>query len=94
MSLLIDSKLAALIDVEFMDKVQWFLRISFQWGIFDDGPLQCHMSQQAFIDGMLKKFNMSECSIIRSPYRSRYVIYWILQDGISPDNKPELATQF
>ena len=66
-----------------MGDVQWFLGQRYDWSKMD-GKLSCHVSQQAFVEGMLQNFNMSHIVPADTPYRSGLKI-----DRIEEDPSPE-----
>ena len=82
------------VEALFQTKLAEILGTFFQWDVLCDGCLQCHMLQQAFTEGMLEKFNMSESISARSPYQSGYIIDRIPHDVIPPENKADLVTQY
>jgi hypothetical protein len=47
--------------VDFMGDVSWFLEQRYKWHNNIDG-LSCHVSQQAFVEGMLDKHRLNKCT--------------------------------
>ena len=53
--------LGSKLTVDFMGAVSWFLGCHYDWHRLPDGRLTCHISQQAYVDHLLDKFNMANC---------------------------------
>ena len=53
-----------------MGDVQWFLGQRYDWCKTEEGKVACHISQQAFVEGMLQKFNLRHIKPSKTPYRS------------------------
>lgn len=89
-----ENSLKSHISVNFMGDVSLFLGQRYDWHTDIDGTVSCHISQQAFIEGMLDKFNMKQCKKARSPYCSGLIIDRIERDNIDPTQKPKLVHDF
>jgi len=79
--------LTSKLRVDFMGAVSWFLGSSYEWHFLTNGKLTCHISQQAYVEGLVEKFDMVESNPAHSPYRSGLPIDRIPRDGVHPDNK-------
>ena len=82
------------ITVDFMGDVQWFLGQRYDWTTCDDGSLSCHVSQQAFVEGMLQKFNLQHIATVDTPYRSGLKIDRIEQAPIDESRREEFSRNY
>eukprot|EP00531_Pseudo-nitzschia_arenysensis_P008906 CAMPEP_0116127296 /NCGR_PEP_ID=MMETSP0329-20121206/6769_1 /TAXON_ID=697910 /ORGANISM="Pseudo-nitzschia arenysensis, Strain B593" /LENGTH=2217 /DNA_ID=CAMNT_0003621395 /DNA_START=65 /DNA_END=6718 /DNA_ORIENTATION=- len=82
-----ETALGAELKVDFMGPVSWFLGCNYDWHKLPDGRLTCHISQQAFVEQLLEKFDMSECSGSNRLFKSGHPI-----DRIDREVSPECAT--
>lgn len=89
-----EQNLAAQLRVDFMGPISWYLGQSYEWNRRADGRLSVYISQQAHIEGMLKKFDLTECIPTKTPYRSGYPIDIIPHDGIPAENKKAAIKTF
>lgn len=71
----------------FMGDVNWFLGQRYDWFTDSNNKVSCHISQQAFIEGMLHKFNLTHISPASTPHRSGLKINRIDQDGATVNSK-------
>lgn len=77
-----------------MGAVSWFLGCNYDWHTLPDGRITCHVSQQAFVDQMLDRFDMEECTTTNSPYRSGLPIDRVDRE-VSPDcQTPEFIRKY
>lgn len=54
----------------------------------------CHVSQQAFVEGLLHKLNLNHIVKTNTPYRLGVKINRIKQDGVNPSNKSKLVNDY
>ena len=64
-----ENELKSRVKVDFMGDVNWFLGQRHDWFTID-GKVSCHISQQAFIEEMLRKFKIHGTIPSKTPYRS------------------------
>ena len=76
-----------------MGDASWFLRQRYEWHNDEQGRVSCHILQQAMIEGMLEKHNVSQWNDARSPYRSGLKIDRIEHDGKNPSTKEKLVRE-
>jgi hypothetical protein len=81
-----ETALASKVKVEFMDHVDYFLGILFDWTCHDDGHVSVHLSQEAYANQIVDAMGMSDAttSPTMTPYRSGLPI-----DAIPPVNMTE-----
>ena len=89
-----ENNLKSYILVDFMGKVQWFLGQRYKLTTCDDGALACHVSQQAFVEGMLQKFELQHISTVDTPYCSGLKINRIDNLLIHPDCCDEFVQKY
>ena len=89
-----EQTLGAQLRVDFMGAVSWFLGCSYEWHFLPNGKLSCHISQQAYVEGLLEKFDMEDCNPAKTPYRSGLPIDRIPRDDILPDNKKAFVKEY
>lgn len=82
------------IKLDFVGDVSWFLGQRYNWHINVDGTVSYHILQQAFIEGLLEKFNMDQCKKARSPYQSGLKIDLIEHDSVNLNQKRKLLHNF
>ena len=70
-----------------MGATSWFLGCRYDWHYDEDGKLSCHISQQAFVEGLLQKFNLEHITPAKTPYRSGIKIGRVKHDGKDPSTK-------
>ena len=75
--------LGSKLRVDFMGAVSWFLGCSYEWHHTKDGRLVCHISQQAYVEHLLDKFEMTDCVPSRRLFQSGLPI-----DSINRSNVP------
>jgi hypothetical protein len=85
-----ENNLKSHVKVEFMGDVQWFLGQRYDWYTDSENRIACHISQQAFIEGMLQKFNLQHLSTTNTPFRSGLKIDRIDRDGKDVSTKQDL----
>ena len=90
-----EQQLQSHIKVDFMGDAEWFLGQRYEW---HTDPLtknvSCHVSQQAFIETVLEKNGMTDCSPAKTPYRSGLKIDRIEHDNVPIENKSKLIHNF
>ena len=89
-----ENNLKSHVKVEFMGDVQWFLGQRYDWYTDSENRIACHISQQAFIEGMLQKFNLQHLSTTNTPYRSGLKIDRIDRDGKDVSTKQDLLKRY
>ena len=77
-----------------MGDVSWFLGQRYDWHTAINSTVSRHISQQAFIDGLLEKFNIDQCRKAQSPYRSGLKIDPIEHNGFDPKKSQKLVHEF
>ena len=82
------------IKVDFMGDVQWFLGQQYEWMKDQDGKLSCHIPQQAFVEGMLQKFQLQYLKPTDTPYVSGYKIDRIKQMPVDPRVEKEFTQKY
>ena len=82
------------LKVDFMGDASWFLGQRYEWHNDNEGKVMCHISQQAMVDGMLEKHNLTHIKPSRSPYRSGLKIDRIEHDNVDPSQKAELVQKY
>ena len=65
--------LGAKIKIEFMGTVNWFLGTNFDWSSHQDGSLSVHLSQEAYVQNIVKTHHIASINFnpIGTLYRSR-----------------------
>ena len=89
-----EEMLTSKLRVDFMGAVSWFLGSSYEWHFLPNGKLTCHISQQAYTESLVEKFDMVDSNPARSPYRSGLPIDRIPRDDVHPDNKKALVKEY
>ena len=90
-----EQQLKSHVKVDFMGDVSWFLGQRYEWNTDDlDGTVSCHVSQQAFVEGLLEKHGMTDCTLAKTPFRSGCKIDRIEDDGIASDDKKDFITKY
>ena len=87
------NKLKSMISVDFMGKVQWFLGQRYEWNRDPVDGISCHVSQQAFVEGVLQNLNLSHIKTANSPYQSGLKIDRIKHD-YQPIDSPEFVQKY
>ena len=59
----------ALVKVDFMGMVSWFLGQAYKWYTSEDAQVTCHTSQEAFVEQLLENKSL-ECKPTTTLYRS------------------------
>ena len=88
-----EQQLKSHVKVDFMGDVSWFLGQRYEWHNDVDG-LSCHVSQQAFVEGMIDKHGLNDCTTAKTPFRSGLKIDRITHDEIKPEDKPKLVQAY
>ena len=89
-----ENNLKSHLKVDFMGDVSWFLGQRYEWHNDEHGKVTCHISQQAMIEGMLKKHKFPDIARSRSPYRFGLKIDKIEHDVKDPSTKEKLVRTF
>ena len=89
-----ENNLSGKLRVDFMGAVSWFLGCSYEWTYLTNGKLSCHISQQAYVDGLVDKFGLEISNPTQTPYRSGLAIDRIPRDDIKPDDKLPLVRKY
>ena len=80
-----------------MGTLSYYLGVHFVWGCTSDGRLTVHMLQAGHIHKMLEKHDLDDPASlhpVKTPFRSGMAIDSVPHDGLEPESKPELVTQF
>ena len=81
--------------MDFIGDVSWFLGQRYEWNTDNlDGNVSCHVSQQAFVEGLLEKHGMTDCTLAKTPFRSGCKIDRIEDDGIAVNDKKDFITKY
>ena len=89
-----EKNLQSHIKVDFMGDVQWFLGQRYEWMRDQEGSISCHISQQAFVEGMLQKLKLQHLKTTETPYRSGLKIDRIEHTPIDPRVEKDFITRY
>ena len=92
-----EEALGSKLKIDFMGPLSYYLGVHFVWGRTSDGRLTVHMSQAGHIHKMLEKHGLDDPASlhpVKTPFRSGMAIDSVPHDGLEPEHKPELVTQF
>ena len=89
-----EQQLESQVKVDFMGAVSWFLGCSYEWHYLKDGRLTCHISQQAYVEQLLDRFDMTECVPSNRLYKQGFPIDRIPQTGPPSDKKEEFIKEY
>ena len=77
-----------------MGDILWFLGQKYDWQTDHNGKFSCHVSQQAFMEGLLHKFNLDHIVTAKRPYQLESKINQIKRDRVDPFNKTKLVDDY
>ena len=89
-----EQQLESQVKVDFMGAVSWFLGCSYEWHYLKDGRLTCHISQQAYVEQLLDRFDMTECVPSNRLYKQGFPIDRIPQTGPPSDKEEEFIKEY
>lgn len=90
-----EQHLGAKLKADFIGAVSWFLGRHYDWHRLDDGRLTCHISQQAFVEGLLEIFGgMEDCIPSNRIYKQELSIDRVNRDNVPLHNEKEFLQSY
>jgi hypothetical protein len=89
-----EQSLSMELQVDFMGDIAWFLGKCYDWQRTEDDLVTVSITQTAKIESMLEEFDLLDCNVVRSPYRSGLTMNYIALDHVPPGNKPEAVKPY
>jgi hypothetical protein len=77
-----------------MGDVAWFLSKCYDWQCTEDDHVTVFITQTAKLESMLEDFDLIDCNMVHSSYRSGLTMDSIARDHVPPGNKPGVVKPY